>query len=190
MEVIEKEMEISMDEAKKRIISLINDFGEVTKTQLMSYIGDRDVCGQALGSLMKNKKISYDVSRDVYMLEGCTDHERLELWGARKALAVYIDYMSYDAGEYVLSPDSDIIMTFELNGILVDIIYVRFGKELSIGNILRMKERYLSPKDRETISRIVIVDKEKQIPEIDIVGTQAFVLIGDDNIPEYIKPTI
>ncbi len=70
--------------------------------------------------------------------------------------------------------------------VFADIIYTKYGSELQIGNILHMKEWYLPEQDREQLTRIVIVDLEKQIPDIHIFGTQYYALVDAEGKAEYI----
>lgn len=180
--------ERKLAETKRTVLGFLADFMATDRDTLMNYVGDHELCGQVLSLLQMEGRIRYDGNCKKYYHCGYGEENVDRMNGMDKALAVYLSYRSIGANNYVVSPDRDILMTFEYKGLLVDVVYVRYGTETNKGNILHMKERYLSPKDREKLCRIVIVDMEKQIPEIDIAGTQYYVIVDKDGNSRYIKP--
>lgn len=168
----------------EEITKLFLDFGEIYKIDIMNYFLEEpaEAISRAMHQLIKQRKIRIiDLKSELYRYNGFTEQEIIDKYPARKCFRIYMDYKDDGAGLYVISPDKDIAMTFEMNGTLIDIVYVPFGTEVNYGTILRMKERYLPDEDKEELCRIVMLDKKNQAKDLDkINGTQIYVVMDPE----------
>ena len=169
---------------KMEVLNLIEDFFIVSKKTIVKYLnGDTKLCGRILNNLIRSNKISTNDNEIFVIHKGLLSKvEDLEIY--KKLLLIYVTLKEQNPiGEYVFPDDKYIKMTFEAGGELFDVIYVKYGQENSINQVLRMKERYLPPEDKESLNRIVLIDDEEQISKLNINGTRQFVTIDfEENI--------
>lgn len=184
----------AFDEKKAAVVKLLNDFGFMTKAQILYFVGDDTLGGQVISSLKSEHRILPLADTEYFTTDECMldDYKKdpFTVGIHSRMLWIYLEFLcKYGAGEYALCTDSSIYLTFECGGQLVDVLYVRLNTEDETNRHFRMVERYLPPEERDQLKRIVLIDLKKQIPNIKITGTYAYALWNEDaGKVRYVKP--
>lgn len=179
---------MELKEAKEYILSLVRDFGIITKQQAEEYLGDPELSGRVVSQLNKAKMIYVDFETgNIYThksLVGCEADYTANI----RALWIYLDFKrEMDASEYLVTSDHFVSLSFEVGDKIADVIYVRFGTEDEITRAMHLRERYLTDDERKELIRIIIIDKESQADHIEISGIFAFALVDEAGNISYIQ---
>lgn len=179
---------MELKEAKENILALVRDFGIITKRQAEEYIGDPELSGRAVAQLNKAKMIYVDFDTGhIYTHKSLVGCEADYIANIR-ALWIYLDFKrEMNAGEYIVTSDNFVSLSFEVEDKIADVIYVRFGTEDEITRAMHLRERYLTEDERNGLMRVIIIDKESQADSIEINGVFAFAVVDDDGNISYIQ---
>ena len=179
---------MELKEAKEYILSLVRDFGIITKQQAEEYLGDPELSGRVVSQLNKAKMIYVDFETgNIYThksLVGCEADYTANI----RALWIYLDFRhEMDAGAYFVTSDGFVSLSFEVEDKIADVIYVRFGTEDEITRAMHLRERYLTDDERGELMRIIILDKESQADNIGISGIFAFAVVDEEGNVSYMQ---
>lgn len=179
---------MELKEAKENILSLVRDFTVITKRQAEEFIGDPELAGRAISQLNKSKVLYMDFESGYIYTHKSFLGSEAEYVANIRALWVYLDFKrEMDAGEYIVTSDNYVSLSFEVGDKIADVIYVRFGTEDELSRAIHLRERYLTAEERDELMRIIIVDKESQINDIRIAGIFAFAVVDNEGNISYIQ---
>lgn len=189
-------------EAKKREIrDMVKKFVFLTRDQLIAYNGgDKKTTDMILSQLCKKKEIAV-FSRDEYgepqeyVADKHIDKKTNTRFGYQKAFNIYLALSQVmDIGAFAVGIDDGVIMSFEVNGAIYDIVRIPVGDEDAVPSLLHMNERYLPSKERENFHRIVMLDDEDQLIKgiADITGLEKVLAVDNEgNVKDLkVKATI
>ena len=143
---------------KPQLVALNNNNQDITERIMKKLVKDNDA---AVFRRDENKQIIE------YVADKSIDKKTNTRIGYQKAFNVYLALSKVmDIGAFCVAHDACddcIVLSFEANRDIYDIVRISPGDEFIKPQLLHMKERYLPAKERERFHRIVMVDDERQL---------------------------
>ena len=159
------------------IIRIISDYRTLMYEQIMRIFNKKsEIAQNIIARLINQKRIIYDV--ETAMLSYGLEQETKPDMDLIKAFWVLVDF--YDNVEFHYPSEYPAQIAFFMDSKLYEIIKADYGKEAVINHALSIQ----TP---EQPDRIIIVDKEEQIPEITADNILCFCIVGKKGKIEYFK---
>ena len=146
------------------LLRVVSEYKALLTEQLYRlFPGKAPVIKTLLANLHKQGRIFYNPQMDRYSAnEDCDSHADM---GMIAAFWVLLDFI--DKVEYHFASDFPVKISFFTDGEMYDIIHVPSGQEMLIG-------RAIAGVSDNSSRRIVLIDSQEQIPQINIANTVGF----------------
>jgi len=181
MSEIKEKIEEEFNEAKELVEKLVRDFYVISNKQIVELLNNEDLAGRVIASLTRRRKM-YAAEKSLFVYDRSFLNKKDLLEKHLKALWVYIDFIkNYNANDYIFTEDKYILLTFIADNVNYDVIYIPYKDETAFSAMLKAKEKYLTDADFEGTKRIIIIEDESQIEDIDVRNTGLYVICDLDS---------
>lgn len=126
--------------------------------------------------LRKSGRVTYEKEKEWLFYGTDTSFYSTMFLSALWVLLDFIPHVTYHTvGEF------PVVLTFFMNTVRYDVIYIQKEKELLINGIFSLG------KEKEEVKRLVIIEEKNQIKQICFPLIQAFCMVSEKGVVQYLK---
>ena len=159
------------------LLRVVSEYKTLLTAQLYRlFPGKEGVIQTLLTYMVKQGRIYFNPEAERYSINRDCDTNPDP--GTIAAFWVLLDFI--DKAEYHFAGDFPVKLSFFADCEMYDVIYVPYGQEMVISHVLKGQPE-------EASRRIILIDGQEQIPEINIANTAGFCTVDADGGVHYYK---